>query len=77
MKNLTKKDKIVISICIAIIVYMLIMFGIELYRAIDYEKAKESGNQRWLQVEKRIVSIENKVNKLEVIIDGKYCSINN
>lgn len=77
MKNPTKKDKIVISICIAIIVYMLIMFGIELYRAIDYEKAKESGNQRWLQVEKRIVSIENKVDKLEVIIDGNYCSINN
>lgn len=77
MKNLTKKDKIVIGICIAIIVYMLIMFGIELYRAIDYEKTKESGNQRWLQVEKRIVSIENKVDKLEVIINGKYCSINN
>lgn len=77
MKKLTKKDKIVISICISLIIYMILMFGIELYRIADYEKAKDSGNQRWLQVEKRIVTIEDKVDKLEVLIDGKYCSTDN
>lgn len=77
MKKLTKKDKIVISICISLIIYMILMFGIELYRIVDYEKAKDSGNQRWLQIEKRIITIEDKVDKLEVLIDGKYCSIDN
>ena len=31
----------------------------------DYETRKESGNERWLQVENRILQIEEKIEQLE------------
>ena len=35
----------------------------------DYEARKESGNERWKQVENRILQIEEKVNTLEEEIE--------
>lgn len=35
----------------------------------DYEARKQSGNDRWKQVENRILEIENKVNTLEKEIE--------
>lgn len=35
------------------------------FMLVDYEQRKDSGNDRWKQVEERIIRIENKVNDLE------------
>lgn len=60
-----KKDKIVIIG----LIFVLIVLGFNIISSInqtlDYEKRKDSGNDRWLQVENRIIQSEEKVNKLE------------
>lgn len=60
-----RKDKITI---IGLIVVLLLLF-LDMLSTIntmsDYEKRKASGNDRWLQVENRILQTENKVNMLE------------
>lgn len=65
-----KKDKIVIIG----LVFILIVLGFNIINSvvttIDYEKRKDSGNDRWLQVENRILQTEEKVNKLEEEIKG-------
>ncbi len=66
----SKKDKIVIIG----LVFILIVLGFNIINSvvttIDYEKRKDSGNDRWLQVENRILQTEEKVNKLEEEIKG-------
>lgn len=60
-----RKDKITI---IGLILVLLLLF-LDMLSTIntmsDYEKRKASGNDRWLQVENRILQTENKVNMLE------------
>lgn len=60
-----KKDKIIIIG----LIFVLIVLGFNIISSInqtlDYEKRKDSGNDRWLQVENRIIQSEEKVNKLE------------
>ena len=62
---MNKKDKIVIGIAIVILIILLFNLGQTIYQLSDYEKRKESGNDRWLQVENRILQTEEKVNNLE------------
>ena len=64
-----KKIKIIINL--AIIVFMLLLGNlfVSVRQEIDYNRRKESGNDRWLQVENRILQIEEKVN--EVQKDGR------
>lgn len=60
-----KKDKITI---VGLILVLLLLF-FDMLSTIntmsDYEKRKASGNDRWLQVENRILQTEEKVNMLE------------
>ena len=60
-----RKDKITI---VGLILVLLLLF-LDMLSTIntmsDYEKRKASGNDRWLQVENRILQTENKVNMLE------------
>lgn len=60
-----KRDKVMVAGLILILVFMLINIFSTLHTMDDYEARKESGNERWLQVENRILQIEEKVNKLE------------
>lgn len=60
-----KKDKIVIAVLVLILTILSINIVYTIYEMIDYEARKESGNNRWLQVENRILQTEEKVNKLE------------
>lgn len=53
---------IIMSIAIIILVFDIVH---SILQEIDYEQRKESGNDRWLQVENRIVQIEEKINTLE------------
>lgn len=65
------RDKITIIGLVIVLVFLFInMLSTVLYN-IDYEKRKESGNDRWLQVENRILQTEEKVKKLEEELQWK------
>lgn len=59
-----KKDRRII-ILILLLVILTVDFIITLYDKIDYEKRKESGNERWRQVETIINGIDERVKELE------------
>lgn len=48
----------ILLMLIANFIYSLVMF-------VDYEQRKQSGNDRWKQVEERILRIEDKVEAIE------------
>ena len=58
-------DKKVITILVSILIILAINFIMMVNELIDYEKRKENGNNRWLQVENRIMRTEEKINLLE------------
>lgn len=61
-----KKRYIKIFIIMAIAIIVLVFDIVHsILQEIDYNQRKESGNDRWLQVENRIIQIEEKVNALE------------
>ncbi len=64
-----RKDKIVVFSAIFILVLLIIGMGQSILQNIDYNQRKDSGNERWLQVENRILQTEEKVNKLEEEIE--------
>lgn len=64
-----KKIKIIITLAIIVFVLLLGNLFVSVRQEIDYNKRKESGNDRWLQVENRILQVEEKVN--EVQKDGR------
>lgn len=65
------KDKITIIGLIIVLVFLLFNMISTIINNIDYEKRKESGNDRWLQVENRILQTEEKVKKLEEELQWK------
>ena len=60
------KKGIIVLIILAVVVFINFVSLIEEYMYL--EKRQKAGNERWLQVEKRIINIENRVEELE---DGK------
>lgn len=64
-----RKDKVTITLLIIILVILLFNIVSTILNSFDYEKRKESGNERWLQVENRILQTEEKVNQLEEEIE--------
>ena len=60
-----KKDKIVVTGLVLVLIFIIINIFSTLNTMSDYEARKESGNERWKQVENRILQIEEKVNMLE------------
>ena len=60
-----KKDKIMIGGLAIVLIFIFINIFSTIHTMSDYEKRKESGNDRWLQVENRILQTEEKVNRLE------------
>lgn len=48
-----------------ILLVLIANFIYSLFMLIDYEQRKDSGNDRWKQVEERILRIENKVEAIE------------
>ena len=65
-----KRDKVMITGLIIILVFMLINIFSSVHTMYDYEARKESGNERWLQVENRILQTEDKVKQLEEEIEA-------
>lgn len=59
------RDKIIIVFLILILILLACNIGYTCYEMIDYEKRKDAGNERWKQVENRILQTEEKVESLE------------
>ena len=60
-----KKDKVIVAGLVIILIFIAINILSTIHTMYDYESRKESGNERWLQVENRILQTEEKVNRLE------------
>lgn len=60
-----KKIGIIITLTIIVFVLLLGNLVISIRQELDYNMRKESGNERWLQVENRILQIEEKVNEVQ------------
>ena len=60
-----KRDKVMITGLILILVFIVINIFSTIHTMSDYEARKQSGNDRWLQVENRILQTEQKVDRLE------------
>lgn len=65
MKELEKRDKVVVVGLIIVLLFIIINIISTVHTMYDYESRKESGNDRWKQVENRILQTEEKVNRLE------------
>lgn len=65
-----KRDKVMIIGLIIILIFMLINIFSTAHTMHDYETRKDAGNERWLQVENRILQTEEKVNRLEEEIEA-------
>lgn len=64
-KNLTNIDKSLIIITIIIIVLLIGNLIISIKHIGQFNSIRNSGNDRWFQVEDRIKMYENKVDQLE------------
>lgn len=62
---MNRKDKIIIIGLIFVLIVLAFNIIETIVQTIDYEKRKDSGNDRWLQVENRILQTEEKVNTFE------------
>lgn len=60
-----RKDKVIIMGLIFVLVVLAFNIISSINQTLDYEKRKDSGNDRWLQVENRILQTEEKVNTFE------------
>ena len=60
-----RKDKIIIAGLILALLFIIINIFSTVHTMSDYEQRKESGNDRWKQVENRILETEEKVQQLE------------
>ena len=64
-----KKDKIVVTGLVLVLIFIIINIFSTLNTMSDYEARKESGNYRWKQVENRILQTEEKIQQLEEEIE--------
>ncbi len=55
---MNKQEKIMPFLLVIVLLFLIIEFLYTIYNYIDYEKRKDSGNERWQQVEERIKKIE-------------------
>ena len=63
------KDKVIVAGLILVLIFIIVNIFSTIHTMDDYEARKESGNERWKQVENRILQIEEKVNTLEEEIE--------
>lgn len=64
-----KKDKVIVAGLILVLIFIIVNIFSTIHTMDDYEARKESGNERWKQVENRILQTEEKVNTLEEEIE--------
>ena len=64
-----RKDKVVVEGLLIVLLFIIVNIFSTVHTMSDYEQRKESGNERWKQVENRILQTEEKVNMLEEEIE--------
>ena len=64
-----KRDKVIIAGLILILLFILMNIFSTAHTMYDYEARKKSGNERWVQVENRILQTEERVQQLEEEIE--------
>lgn len=64
-----RKDKVIVVGLVIVLAFILINIISTFNTMSDYEARKESGNERWKQVENRILQTEEKVQQLEEEIE--------
>lgn len=69
-KELDNIDKALIIITIIIMILLVINLIVSTKHICQFETVKNSGNERWFQVEERIVMYEHKINQLENMIEN-------
>lgn len=65
-----KKDKVIVAGLILVLIFIIVNIFSTIHTMDDYEARKESGNERWKQIENRILQTEEKVNTLEEEIEA-------
>ena len=65
-----RKDKVVVAGLLIVLLFIIVNIFSTVHTMSDYEQRKESGNERWKQVENRILQTEEKVNTLEEEIEA-------
>lgn len=65
-----KRDKVMTIGLILILIFITINIFSTIHTMSDYEQRKQSGNERWQQVENRILQTEEKVQQLEEEIEA-------
>lgn len=61
-----KDTRKVLAVLLTLLVLLMIEVGVNIYHLTNYEGQKQAGNERWKQIEQRIVTVENKVHELEI-----------
>lgn len=59
-----RKERRIIIVCVVVLLFLVINFLTAIETFVGYNKSKASGNERWKQVEERIVRVETDVEKL-------------
>lgn len=67
-KELNSVDKVLMTITIIIMVLLIGNLIISIRHISQFNSIRNSGNDRWFQVEERILMYEHKVDQLEEII---------
>lgn len=67
-KELDKSSKFIIILTIVIMILLIGNLIISIRHISQFNSIKNSGNDRWFQVEERILTYEHKVDQLEEII---------
>lgn len=61
MKNTSK----VIAVLLALLIVLIIDLAINIYHFANYNSQKQAGNARWGEVEQRIITIEQRMDRIE------------
>lgn len=68
-KNLDKTNKFIIIFAVIVMVLLIGNLIMSIRHISQFNSVRNSGNDRWFQVEDRIKMYENKVDELEKIIE--------
>ena len=68
-KNLDKINKFIIIFAVIVVVLLIGNLIMSIRHISQFNSVRNSGNDRWFQVEDRIKLYENKVDELEKIIE--------
>ena len=60
-----KENKKVLVELIVVLLFLTFNFAYNLIDSINFEKIRQSGNDKWRLVEERLVEMENKITKFE------------